>query len=60
MTTRFEVVVSNYLQEVGIMNSHILERVTSEKTIDVMRSVELFLVMAVVVCTVGIVFIAVA
>jgi len=42
------------------MNSHILERIASEKIIDVMRSVELFIAMAVVICTVGLVFIAVA
>jgi hypothetical protein len=42
------------------MNSHILEHVTSEKAIDVVRSVELFIVMVVFVCAVGLMFIAVA
>lgn len=42
------------------MNSHILEHVTREKAIDVVHSVELFLVMLVSVCVVGLMFIAVA
>jgi hypothetical protein len=59
MTMRFSVVVSNYLQEGCIMNSHILERIASEKTMDVMRSVELFMAIVVVICVVGFVFMAV-
>jgi hypothetical protein len=42
------------------MNSHILEHVTREEAIDVVRSVELFIVMVVFVCAVGLMFIAVA
>ncbi len=42
------------------MNSHILERISSEKTVDVLRSIELFIALAVMICTLGIVFIAVA
>lgn len=42
------------------MDSHILERITSEKTVDVLRSIELFIALAAMICTLGIVFIAVA
>ena len=42
------------------MDSHILERITSEKTVDVLRSIELFIAFAAMICTLGIVFIAVA
>lgn len=42
------------------MNSHILERIVSEKNQDLMRSVEVFIAMAVVICVVGLAFIAVA
>jgi hypothetical protein len=52
------VVVLNYLQEVGIMNLHILEHIASEKNMDVMRSIEFFIAMAVVTCVVGFVFLA--
>jgi hypothetical protein len=42
------------------MDSHILERITSEKTVDVMRSIELFIALVAMICTLGLVFIAVA
>jgi hypothetical protein len=42
------------------MDSHILERITSEKTVDVMRSIEFFIALAAMICTLGLVFIAVA
>lgn len=41
------------------MNSHILERIVSEKNVDVMRSVELFIAMSAVFCIIGLVFVAV-
>lgn len=42
------------------MNSHILEHIAGEKTLDVLHSVELFIALAVIICTLGLVFIAVA
>lgn len=42
------------------MNSHILERIASEKNLDLMRSVELFIAMSIAISIVGLVFIAVA
>ena len=42
------------------MNSHILERIASEKNLDLMRSVEFFIAMAIGISIVGLVFIAVA
>lgn len=42
------------------MNSHILERIVSEKNVDMMRSVEVFIAMFIFVCVVGLAFIAVA
>jgi hypothetical protein len=58
MTTNISVVVSNYLQEVDIMNSHILERIASEKNMNVVRSVEFFIAMAVVISALGLLFFA--
>ena len=43
------VVVLNHLQEVGVMNSHIYDHIVTEKVMDIMRSIELFI---------GIIFIA--
>ena len=51
-------VVSNYLQEVAIMNSPILERIAGEKNADVMHSIELFIGMAAVISVVGLLFLA--
>ncbi len=42
------------------MNSHILERIVSEKNVDMMRSVEVFIALFIVICVVGLTFIAVA
>ena len=58
MTMQGSVVVSNHLQEVGIMNSHILERISNKKIMDVVRSIELFIVALVVISVVGFVFLA--
>ncbi len=58
MTMKVSIVVSNYLQEVGIMNSHILEHIASEKNMDVMLSVEFFIAMAAVISVVGLIFFA--
>ena len=41
------------------MNSHILERITSEKNKDVMHSIELFIATAFVAILVGLAFFAV-
>jgi hypothetical protein len=58
MTMKVSVVVLNYLPEVDIMNSHILEHIASEKNMDVVRSVEFFIAMAVVISVVGFVCLA--
>jgi hypothetical protein len=42
------------------MNSHLLERMASEKNLDMMRSVEFFIAMCIFFCVVGLAFIAVA
>ncbi len=42
------------------MNSHILEHLAGEKIVEVLRSVELFILLAAIICTLGIAFIAVA
>jgi hypothetical protein len=52
------VVVSNYLQEVGIMNSRILERIASEKNRDFFRSVEFFIALVVAISVLGFIFLA--
>jgi len=36
------IVTSNYLQEVNVMNSHLFEIFSSEKSVDILHSVELF------------------
>ena len=59
MTMKVSIVVSNYLQEVGIMNSHIDERIANEEFMDIMRSIEFFVVIVVVVSVAGLVCIAV-
>ena len=53
------IVVSNYLQEVDTMNSHIIKHIVSEGTKDTLRSVEYFIVIAVYICAVGLMFFAV-
>jgi hypothetical protein len=58
MTIEVSMVLSNYLQEESIMNSHILEQIDSEKGKDVMHSVEYFIGMIVAVCVVGLFCIA--
>jgi len=40
------------------MNSPLLERITSEKNMDVLRSIEFFIAMAVAVSVVGFIFLA--
>ena len=50
----------NYIQEVDIMNSHLFEIITSEKSMDYMHSAELFTGIVAVICVVGLLFIAVA
>lgn len=40
------------------MNSHILERIASEKNMNVVRSVEFFIAMAVVISALGLLFFA--
>ena len=40
------------------MNSHILERISNKKIMDVVRSIELFIVALVVISVVGFVFLA--
>jgi hypothetical protein len=60
MTLKVSVVVLKHLQEVDIMNSHLLDRVSNEKAKEVMRSIELFLVIAFLVSVVGFVCLAVA
>ena len=52
------IVVSNYLQEVNIMNSHIFESIASEESKDAIHSAELFIAMTVVISLVGLVFFA--
>jgi hypothetical protein len=58
MTIEVSMVLLNYLQEESIMNSHILEQIDSEKSKDVMHSVEYFIGMIVAVCAVGLFCIA--
>lgn len=57
---KVSVVVLNHLQEVGIMNSYIHDHIANENTMDIMRSVELFVVIIVAISVVGFVCIAVA
>ena len=40
------------------MSSHILERIASEKSMDVMRSIEFFIATVVVISVIGFVFLA--
>ncbi len=42
------------------MNSHLFEIITSEKSVDVMHSAEIFTGIVAVICVVGLLFIAVA
>jgi len=51
-------VVSNYLQEVAMMNSPILEHIAGEKNADIMHSIELFIGMAFAISVVGLLFLA--
>jgi len=55
---KVSVFVSTYLQEVKIMNSHIFDHISNEKTMEVMRSIEFFILVAVVVSVVGFVCLA--
>lgn len=55
----FLIVVSNYLQEADAMNSHIIKHIVSEEIKDTLRSVEFFIVIAVYICMVGLMFFAV-
>ncbi len=55
----FLIVVSNYLREVDTMNSHIIKHIVSEGTKDTLLSVEYFIVIAVYICAVGLMFFAV-
>jgi hypothetical protein len=58
MTTNVSIVVSNYLQEVNTMNSHIFEHIVSEESKDAIHSAEFFIAMAVIISVVGLVFFA--
>jgi hypothetical protein len=53
------IVVSNYLQKVDAMNSHIIKHIFSEEIKVTLRSVEFFIVIAVYICVVGLMFFAV-
>ena len=59
MTMNISIVVSNYLQEVDTMNSHIFELITSERSKDLFRSLDSFIEMAVIISVVGLAFFAV-
>jgi hypothetical protein len=52
-------VVANYPQEVSIMKSHIFGVIASERTIEVMHSIELFIATAFIAILVGLAFFAV-
>jgi len=53
-------VVSSHLQEVIIMNSHIFDPIANERTMEITRSIELFVGLLVVISMVGFVCLAVA
>lgn len=50
----------SYIKEVNIMNSHLLEIFSSEKSADIIHSVELFAGIIAAACVVGLACIAVA
>jgi len=54
------VVVANLLQEESIMNFHIHDHISSEHTLEIMRSIEFFVVIIVAASIVGIVCMSVA
>lgn len=58
MTMMVSIVVLNHLREAGIMNSPILEHIANENTLDIMRSVELFIGIVVVVSVIGFICLA--
>lgn len=53
-------IVSYQLQEVGIMTPHLIERMPTESFMGIVRSVELFVGMIIVISVLGIVFFAAA
>jgi hypothetical protein len=58
MTIAVSVVVSNYLPEDDIMNSHISESIANEKNMDMLRSIEFFVAMVVAISMVALAFFA--
>jgi hypothetical protein len=59
ITMNVSMVISNYLQEVDTMNSHIFEHIVSEDSKDAILSIEFFIAMAVAISLVGLMFFAV-
>ena len=53
-------IVSHQPQEVSIMTPHIIERLPTESFMEVVRSVELFVGMVIIISGLGIVFFAAA
>lgn len=51
---------SNNLQEVDIMNSHLIEHISNENAVEVMRSVEFFIAAIIAISAIGLVCFAVA
>ena len=60
MAMRFSSSLSNYLQEVDIMNSHFIEHFSNEHVMDVMQSIEFFIGAIVVVSVVSFICLVVA
>lgn len=58
MTMNLTIAVPNYLQEVDIMHFPVWDNPSHEKHMDMLRSLELFLGMAIAISLIGFVFLA--